>query len=268
MRPSAPGTVPDGAAASDVYRAAFVARQSHEFGAHSVEPIAPGMHGCVTAGGDRIVRLLVTDDRAYRRLTTEATAARGEVSVFERAPRCDELLRGRPDWTADRPATAMVLRNLQAVTDAKLPDGLVLRAVDRLGPYALNGVPLPDAAAVALASDPGITEPADEFARYLMGLPSSVRLFAAVDDVGIAHATAGVGVSGEYARIFFVNTEPAWRRRGVGHAMTVEALRAAASAGARHAFLNATDDGVSLYLRIGFEPAGRLTRYSRGSRSD
>lgn len=204
---------------------------------------------------DGVVRLLVTDDRALDRLTAEVTSARGEVSVFEQAGRCDELMRNQSAWTADRPVTAMVLRDVHAVADAKLPSGLALRRVP-------DGVSLHEAAAVAIASDPGITEPAEAFARFLGGLPSSVRLFAAVDDAGIARATAGVSLSGEYARIFFVNTLPEWRDRGIGHAMTVAALQAAAEAGAHRAFLTATADGLGLYQRIGFEAAGRLTRYS------
>jgi ribosomal protein S18 acetylase RimI-like enzyme len=194
----------------------------------------------------------------------EAADARGEVSAFERASFCNEFLRGQSGWKADRPATAMVLRTVQVGADATLPNGLVLRPVNRLGSGAPNAVPLQEAVAVAVASDPGITEPADEFAGFLMRLPSSVRLFAAVDDTGVARATSGFDVFGEYARVFFVNTEPGWRHRGIGRAMTVEALRAAAFSGARRAVLNATDDGASVYLRIGFEPAGRLTRYTRG----
>lgn len=250
-------------AAIDLYRAAFVARQSHELDADPIAPIAPGMRGFVRPDGERVIRLLVTDDRCYGRLTKEVTAARGEVTVFERASRCDEFLRGRSGWKADRPATAMVLRNIEVVANATLPDGLVLRPVNRLASEAPNAVPLQDAVAVAIASDPGITEPADEFARFLIGLPSSVRLFAAVDDAGVARATSGFDVFGEYARVFFVNTAPGRRHRGIGHAMTVGALRAAASSGARRAFLHATDDGASVYMRIGFEAAGRLTRYSR-----
>ena len=78
----------------------------------------------------------------------------------------------------------------------------------------------------------------------------------------VAHATSACHLVGEYAQIFFVNTEPAWRRRGIGQAMTLEAVRAAASSGVRRAFLHATDDGASVYDRLGFERVGLLTRYS------
>jgi predicted GNAT family acetyltransferase len=134
--------------------------------------------------------------------------------------------------------------------------------VSREPSEAPDAVELKDAAAVAIASDLGITEPADEVAAFLSGLPTSVRLFAAVDETGVSHATSACHVFGEYAQIFFVNTEPAWRRRGIGEAMTLAALRSAAALGARRAFLHATDDGASIYTRLGFEPVGQLTRYS------
>jgi predicted GNAT family acetyltransferase len=133
--------------------------------------------------------------------------------------------------------------------------------VDRVGAGAPDAVPLKAAVAAAIASDPAITD-ADHVASYLSGLPSSVRLFAAVDETGAARATSACHVFGEYAQVFFVSTEPAWRRRGIGGAMTAGALRGAASLGARRAFLHSTADGASLYKRLGFEPAGLLTRYS------
>jgi predicted GNAT family acetyltransferase len=157
---------------------------------------------------------------------------------------------------------AIVLRDIQAVTDAALPDGFDLRLVDRVGSGEPDAVPLQDAVAAAVASDPGITDSADHVAGYLGGLPTSVRLFAAVDGTGVARATSACHVFGEYAQVFFVSTEPAWRRRGIGGAMIAGALRGAASLGARHAFLHSTVDGASLYKRLGFEAIGLLTRYS------
>jgi ribosomal protein S18 acetylase RimI-like enzyme len=156
----------------------------------------------------------------------------------------------------------MVLRDIQSVTNTRLPDGFDLCPVDRVGSGAPEAVPLKDAVAAAIASDPGITDSADNVAGYLSGLPASVRLFAGVDETGAARATSACHVFGEFAQIFFVSTEPAWRRRGIGSAMTAGALRSAASLGARRAFLHSTDDGASLYTRLGFEAIGLLTRYS------
>lgn len=249
--------------AVDLYSAAFAARYSRPSDGYRAPLIEPGICA-VVAHEERTIRLLVIDDRAYGRLTTDVpTARQGVIHVFDSAPRCDDFMRGRPGWRAERPATAMVCRDIDAVPAATLPDGLVLRPVDRFASQALSAVPLREAVAVALASDPGIVEPADEFARFLRALPSSVRLFAAVNGQGIARATSGCDVFGEDARIFFVNTEPDWRGRGIGSAMTREALQAAARSGARRAVLDSTDAAASLYMRLGFEVAGRLARYVR-----
>ncbi len=251
--------------AVDLYGAAFVARHSRGSDSDRAGVSEPGVRGVVSVDDDdRRIRLLVTDDRGYARLSAEVPAARrGIVHIFDTAPRCDELLRGRPGWEDDGAVTAMVLRDVHAVPAAPLPGNLALRPVRRLGPEAPGAVPLEDAVAVAVASDPRITEPAAQLAGFLRALPGSVRLFAAVDEGGVARATSGCDVFGEDARIFFVDTEPSWRRRGIGCAMTVAALREAASSGARRAVLEATDDGASVYARLGFEAAGRLSRYFR-----
>lgn len=244
---------------SELYSAAFVEHQSRAVDGAAVPLSVPGLRGVV---GGRDVRLLVSDDRSYDRFAAAVAAAgRGFANVFERAARCGELLRGRPGWTADRPSSAMVLRDLHAVPDVELPDNLALRPVS-MGAASPGSVALEDAVAVAIASDPGITDPAAGFAAFLRGLPPSVRLFTAVDEDGVVRATCGCDVAGSHARIFFVNTEPGRRRRGIGRAMTAAALRESASSGARHAFLHATADGASVYASLGFEPVGQLTRYS------
>ena len=240
--------------AIDVYGEAFVAPGGHELSRPAVVSV-PGLRGV------SLRRLLVTDDSGYDRLVAEIRDVPGVVMVFEGASRCDELLRNRPGWTAGEAQLAMALPSIDGATHSALPDGLALRPVE--GP-AFRDVPtvaLGEAIAVALASDPSIEDP-DGAAAYFGALPPSARLFAAVDANGTAHATSACHVFGEYAQIFFVNTKPAWRRRGIGQAMTFEALRAAASAGARRAVLHATEDGVSIYERLGFEPVGMVTRYA------
>jgi ribosomal protein S18 acetylase RimI-like enzyme len=210
------------------------------------------------------IRLLVTDDSGYDRLVAEAASARpGVVFVLERASRCNSFLHDQPGWTAEATQLAMVLRDLRTAGDAELPDGLALRPVDRVGSEAPDAVPLKDAAAAVVVSDPGVTDSADQVGEYLSGLPASVRLFAAIDETGVVRATSACHVFGEYTQIFFVSTDPNWRRCGVGSAMTAAALRAAASLGAHRALLHSTADGASLYARLGFESVGLLTRYSQ-----
>lgn len=252
--------------ALDLYGAAFVARHGGESAGHRAPLIEPGVCGFAPLENDRALRLLVTDDRAYGRLGADVPAApEGFVKIADTASSCGDFMDALPGWSAERPATAMVCPHLEPLPDAAPPPGLALRRVNRSATEIADEVPLKDAVAVAIASDPGITDPAEEFAAFLRSLPPSVRLFAAVDDRGVARATSGCDVFGEYARVFFVNTDPDWRRRGIGSAMTVEALRAAASSGARRAVLDATDSGASVYTRLGFEAAGRFVRYSRAA---
>jgi ribosomal protein S18 acetylase RimI-like enzyme len=246
-----------GGKAIDIYCDAFVARNRHELDSDPVVQIAPGVRAVANT------RVLVTDDSGYDRLVAEVAGPQpGVVLVFDRASRCDRFLRDQPGWSAKGPETAMVLSEIETLPGAVLPEGLDLRPVNLVGSEAPDAIPLKDAVAAALASDPGITDPAEHVAGYLSGLPPSVRLFAAVDETGVARATSACHVFGEYAQIFFVSTEPAWRRQGIGGAMTAGALRGAASLGARRAFLHSTADGASLYRRLGFEAVGLLTRYS------
>jgi ribosomal protein S18 acetylase RimI-like enzyme len=246
----------------ELYAASFLARHIRDPAGGRAVLDGPGLWGVGPAGDEQTIRLLVADDRAYDRVAAEVPAARhGSVSVFEAATRCDALLRARAGWQANRPSTGMVCRDVVSVPDALLPDGLALRAVSRVASDPAHGVPLDAAAAVAVASDPGLTEPLEVFGAFLRSLPPSVRLLAAVDEGGVPRATSGYDAFGEEARVFFVNTAPGWRGRGIARAMTAAALRAAARSGARRAALDATDVAVSLYRRLGFEVAGRLTRY-------
>jgi len=63
------------------------------------------------------------------------------------------------------------------------------------------------------------------------------------------------------ASVFFVNTDPGWRRRGIGQEMTAAALRAARQSGARRASLDASDAGRSIYSRLGFEAVSPAVRF-------
>jgi ribosomal protein S18 acetylase RimI-like enzyme len=250
--------------AADLYVAAFLARHNRESNGRQHTLAEPGISGLISAEKEPPIHLLAIDDRGYGRLVAEVEApGRGVVAVFDRASRCEEFMRSQIGWWADRPTTGMSLCDLRAIPEAALPDGLVLRHVKTLANEEPDAVPLEDAVAVAFASDPGVTDPPAQFARFLKGLPSSVQLLAAVDGAGVARATSGCDVFGDFARVFFVNTEPDWRRQGIGRTMTIRALQAAASSGARRIVLDATDAGASLYAALGFKVAGRLTRYRR-----
>jgi GNAT superfamily N-acetyltransferase len=222
---------------------------------------APGVCGVLPGSEGRGIQLLVTDDQAHGTLSgLLAQAKAGMIRILERAGRCTELVADQLRWSSDT-ATAMVSSDLRAVRALPLPSELTLQPVRRLADDARDGVALSDAVAAAVSAAPSIEDPPEVFADYLRSLPATFRLSAAVDRDGRVRATSGSGVFGEYATVIFVNTDAGWRGRGIGQAMTAQALRAARSAGARYACLDASDAGRSIYLRLGFEDAGTLTRF-------
>lgn len=245
----------------EVYVAAFVAR-CNAMRRPDQRPVAgPGLHGLLPSAEDPRTRLLVTDDRAYDALAGLLPDTRGgSINVIAAAGRCSELVSGEPAWTPDE-ATAMVCRDLRKIPEPELPTGLTLHPVLRVSDDPPGGVPLEDATALAALAAPANVPAPDELAQYLRSLPSETWLFAAVDGDGTVRATSGSGRFGAEANAFFVNTDPAWQRRGIGRAMTAAALHAALESGARRACLDASDAGLSIYTRLGFEAVTKTTRF-------
>ena len=249
------------ASSVDLYVAAFTARCEavRRPGQRAVGE--PGVHGLLSTADDPLIRLLVVDDRAYDVLVGLLPDARaGMINVLATAGRCAELVGRHPAWMPNT-AMAMVCRDLRTVPTVALPSGLRLRPVRRLPDDPPDGVPLERAVAAAMLAAPAIEDPPDVFAEYLRSLPSAFRLFVAVDRDGAVRATAGSGAFGQEATVLFVNTQPDWRGRGIGRAMTAAALRSAVESGARRASLDASDAGMSIYLRLGFEVVARTTRF-------
>jgi GNAT superfamily N-acetyltransferase len=180
--------------------------------------------------------------------------------VLAPALRCASLIRELLPWKRDSVA-AMVCGDLRAVPSLALDPGLTVQQVERVVDDPPGGVPLVRAATLALAAAPDIELSQAQFVAFLRALPTAFRLFAAVDSAGDVRATSGVGVFGAYAQVIFVDTDPNWRNRGIGTAMTAYALNAAHRAGAHHASLDASSASRSIYLRLGFEEAGRVTRF-------
>jgi ribosomal protein S18 acetylase RimI-like enzyme len=247
----------------DSYVAAFVARCALRRHPGRVEVAQPGVHGLLPSPEDPVVRLLVIDDRAYdlvARLAPEARA--GIVNVFAAATRCVELFERHAAWRPRR-VTAMQCPDLREVPAVALPAGLALRPVRRRPEDPPGGVALEAAVGLAIRADPASGDAPEAFAGYLRSLPASFRLFAAVAGDGAVRATGGAGAYGEHASVLFVNTDPDWRSRGIGRAMTATALRAARDAGATQAALDASEAAVSLYRRLGFELVGAATQFFR-----
>ena len=76
--------------------------------------------------------------------------------------------------------------------------------------------------------------------------------FVAEVDGGIV-GTGVLSVNGSVGWIGTIWVEPAWRRRGVGMALTQATIETAESAGCRTLLLVATEAGRLLYEKIGFE---------------
>jgi ribosomal protein S18 acetylase RimI-like enzyme len=187
----------------------------------------PGVYGLLGCADDPVTRLLVGDDRAAPFVAALERPA--IVIVLDAAPRCLALL---AEWEMT-PIALMVRRELDTLPD--LPLDLEVR----------DDVPLEHA--VRLVDEPDV----------VLGLlrRSRAAFFAAVDADGVVRATSGSAVYGEDARVTFVNTDPVWRGRGIGTAMTALALQHARERGARRACLSATAAGQGIYARLGFSVA-------------
>jgi ribosomal protein S18 acetylase RimI-like enzyme len=249
--------------AVDLYVGSFLARHDPLRQHDRPQVDTPGLHGLLPSSDDPFARLLVTDDCAHAALgSILPDLAAGSITVFAAAARCRELLVGGLSWRYGE-ATAMTCRDLGTVPGARLPDALALRPVRRLDGDGPEGVALADAVAAAMRADPGIDDAPEVFAGYLRSLPPAFRLMAAVDAEGVVRGTSGWGAFGAYARVMFVNTDPGWRRRGIGLAMTSAALHAARAAGATQAGLDASAAGRRIYRRLGFDEAAEVTRFYR-----
>lgn len=99
----------------------------------------------------------------------------------------------------------------------------------------------------------------------LLGLPSwpraPIRCFLARQN-GKPVATSIVVLVGGVAGIFNVATVPDARRRGIGAAVTLAALRAARDEGYRIAILESSTMGYGVYQRMGFAEYCKLGHYT------
>jgi GNAT superfamily N-acetyltransferase len=77
------------------------------------------------------------------------------------------------------------------------------------------------------------------------------HFIALLDDKPVG--TASLFLDGTTAGIYFVMTAPEARRRGIGAAITLHALRVARSLGYRVGVLGASEMGEPVYRRLGFE---------------
>jgi ribosomal protein S18 acetylase RimI-like enzyme len=86
--------------------------------------------------------------------------------------------------------------------------------------------------------------------EYLSRDPELIHLAGDLD--GKTVGTAVVSLSADVAALYCIATDADYRRRGVGAALTLEALRIAQEAGHEVATLQASAMGTPVYERIGF----------------
>ena len=91
---------------------------------------------------------------------------------------------------------------------------------------------------------------AREIPRRFPSEPVPLRWVGRVD--GRPVATSRVSLGGGAAGLYAILTLPSHRGRGIGRAMTLAALRAAAGIGYRIGVLQSSDLGYGLYLKLGF----------------
>ena len=88
-----------------------------------------------------------------------------------------------------------------------------------------------------------------------------MRLFLGYAD-GVACCTASLFLAAGTGHVFDVSTSSGARGRGYGAAMMHAVLQHARGAGARRAGLEASDEGLGVYRRMGFREVGILRVYS------
>ena len=169
----------------------------------------PGVYGLLSTTDEPPTRLLVTDDRARDSLGdlladaregSSASSPRPPVHRARRgrwgveavaghgddAPRsasCCRVRRCRPDWRCGRYGGAIRTRRMACRSRRRSPSPRGGWSREQDAPKSL--------------------------AAFLRTLPTTVKLFAALDGDRVVRATSGSGTFGDQASVMFVNTDPA-----------------------------------------------------------
>lgn len=162
------------------------------------------------------------------------------------------------------PVIGMLLPAPATVRNPPLPAGITAHTVRRVPSDPPDGIPLELAARACMKADPTSTESftAEQFIAHLRRPTNAVLLAARTNESEVV-ATAGASLVGSDATIYLVSTDPAHRGRGLATALTARAVNAAAHRGATTVCLDASADGLGIYLRLGFTSAATLHLWNR-----
>jgi GNAT superfamily N-acetyltransferase len=228
-------------AGADLSRSSGVLRIS------SATPFVGAFHNAVLRESADVTSDVMVDEA--RRF---ATVNRRDVVIWAGKDRDDDLATYASRQGLDtRPAAlGMVLRQ-----PPQLPDTAALTwVVDDAGVEAFASVHR------AVFKDSGRDVRAvQHFASSTVLLHPDVSAVVATVD-GVPASCAMVIRSGRTAGVYWVATDPALRRRGLGAVVTAAVSRAAFEYGVMVVVLQATELGVPVYRKLGFEP---FTQYQR-----
>ncbi len=98
------------------------------------------------------------------------------------------------------------------------------------------------------------------YARIGLGDETAWRHYLGRLD-GTTVAAASLFLTGDVGGLYFISTAPAWRKRGIGSAITYAALQGARQARCRWAVLSASRAGLPIYQRLGMAEVCRFDLY-------
>lgn len=146
---------------------------------------------------------------------------------------------------------------LDKVPEPPVPAGLTVERVDtseHLADYV-------DAYASSFGIGPDLRDAViDTEAGLRTDLGRLIRLVGRID--GHAVATSAVLVSNGVAGLYWIGTDPAYRERGIGAALTAAAMEIGREHGMSVCTLQASSQGEPVYTRLGFVGVSEVVLYS------
>ncbi|GAA3436888.1 GNAT family N-acetyltransferase [Kutzneria kofuensis] len=159
-------------------------------------------------------------------------------------------------------------------SDASVADGLLARGGTELArlpvmTIALDTFVVPDGVSVAEDVAEFVTAYAAVSEIRPEGVPVAVERELSLDVLRFAArvdgrivGTAEAWISHDVVTVYFVGTQPGFRRQGIGTAVTAAALAAGRERGCRLGALTSSAMGEPVYRRMGFETVAEMRLFS------